>query len=81
MNIEDKIEDLSYITGVVNSMARSDNLDLCYTEHCVQRMQERDITVSDILYVLKTGIVEAYQGRAKPLSHKIYRYRTTSDKM
>ncbi len=72
--MEDKSQDLSYITGIINTMARSDDLDLCYTEHCVKRMQERGITTSDILFVLKTGIVQAYQGRAKPLSHKIYKY-------
>ena len=76
MNIEDKIEDLSYITGIINGMARSDNLDLYYTEHCLQRMKEREITSSDILFVLKTGIVTKYQGKAKHSNntHKIHKY-------
>ncbi len=75
MNIEDKVNDLSYMTGAINMMARNDDLDLCYTKHCVERMQERGITVSDILFVLKTGILQEYQGRARhPSSDKMHKY-------
>ena len=52
MNVEERVKDLSYITGVINAMARSDDLDFCYTEHCLERMRERNITVSDLLFVL-----------------------------
>ncbi|MBR1605585.1 MAG: DUF4258 domain-containing protein [Alphaproteobacteria bacterium] len=78
MNIEDKVKDLSYMTGAINMMARSDVLDLCYTEHCIARMKERNITTLDILHVLKTGIIEEYQGKAKHEKlEDIYKYKIT----
>ncbi len=78
MNIEDKVKNLSYMTGVINAMSRSGNLDFCYTEHCRERMIERNITVSDIRFVLKNGIIEEYQGQAKHSStDKIHRYKIT----
>ncbi len=80
MNIEDKIEDLSYMTGVLNTMARSGALDLCYTNHCTERMKERNITVSDIRFVLKCGIIESYLGPAEfEGSNKIHKYKITGD--
>ena len=78
MNIEDKVEDLSYMTGTINTMARNGMFDLCYTGHCVERMKERNITVSDIVFVLKNGIIEAYQGQAEhESSKKIHKYKIT----
>lgn len=77
MNVEERVKDLSYITGVINAMARSDDLDFCYTEHCLERMRERNITVSDLLFVLKTGTIEEYQGVAKHYSRKIHKYKIT----
>lgn len=74
MNIEDKIEDLSYMTGVLNTMARSGALDLCYTNHCTERMKERNITVSDIRFVLKCGIIESYLGPERLKMQQIYHY-------
>lgn len=45
MHEEDRIEDLSYITGVVNTMGRDDDLDLWYTRHCIERQRERGVTL------------------------------------
>ena len=75
MNSEDRVEDLVYMTGAINMIARNNDLDLCYTSHCRERMRERGITVSDILFVLKTGLVKQYQGKARhPSSDKVHRY-------
>ncbi len=62
-DVEEKCEDLQYMTGVLNMMAASDDLDLCYTKHCYERMKERSITTLDIINVLKFGDVVAYQGK------------------
>lgn len=77
MDVENRITDLSYITGTINAMARSTDLDLCYTAHCLDRMRERNITVSDLLFVLKAGTIEEYQGQAKHNSNKIHKYKMT----
>lgn len=78
MNIEEKAEDLSYMTGVINAMSRSGELDFCYTEHCKERMAERNITISDIRFVLKNGIIEEHQGKAvHKTNDKIHRYKIT----
>lgn len=78
MNIEDKIRNLSYITGAINMMANNEDLDFCYTRHCLERMKERNITHLDILHILKTGIVENYQGKAEhPFTNKIHKYKIT----
>ena len=81
MNEEDKIEDLPYMTGVINTMARCDDLDFCYTKHCIERMKEREIIISDLLYVLKTGVVEEYQGLAKHHCQKIHKYKITGQSL
>lgn len=78
MNEEEQIKNLSYMTGVINYMARHGDLDLCYTAHCLQRMRERGITISDLLFVLKTGVIVEYQGVAKHASYgKIHKYKIT----
>lgn len=80
MNEEDKINDLSYITGVINTMARNDELDFCYTRHCLERQKERNITNLDILHILKFGVVEEYQGKAEhPFSKKVHRYKIVGE--
>lgn len=74
----DYVTDFRYITGCINSMARDDDLDLCYTYHCKERMEERGLTVLDILNVLKYGDVVDYQGEAQTLKYskeKIYKYK------
>ena len=76
MKIEDRKEDLSYITGVVNAMAESEDFDIYYTEHCKDRMSERDITLMDILHVLKNGIIDSYQGVSRENS-KVHKYKIT----
>lgn len=78
MNEEDKITDLSYITGVLNTMGRDDDLDLLYTRHCIERQQERGITTLDIINVLKYGHVVEYIGKGThPTNNKIHKYKIT----
>lgn len=80
MNIEDKVTNLNYMTGAINMMAQNDELDFCYTKHCKERMSERNITVLDVLHVLKTGMIESYQGKAShPTSDKVHKYKITGE--
>lgn len=71
---EERVRDLSYMTGVLNAMAKSGELDLFYTVHCRERMLERGITTLDIIYILKNGEVEEYQGQ---VGKKIHKYKMT----
>ena len=78
MNEEEQIKNLSYMTGAINMMARDDDFDFCYTKHCLERTKERNITVSDILFILKTGLIQEYQGQAEhPSNNKIHHYKIT----
>lgn len=79
MNEEEHIKDLSYITGIVNAMAKG-NLSLCYTRHCIERQEQRSITTQDIINVLKFGRIDEYIGKAKhPSNNKIHKYKITGE--
>lgn len=78
MNIEDKIKDLVFMTRVINGMARDAELDFCYTDHVKLRMIERGLTTDDILFILRRGVIDKYQGKGV---HKedlnIHKYKMT----
>lgn len=42
---------------IINEMAKDPICDLSYTEHAKERIAERSLIISDILYVLKHGFV------------------------
>jgi Domain of unknown function (DUF4258) len=44
-------------TELIREMGKSKNLSLSFTDHCKQRLRERDLTISDVWYVLKNGFV------------------------
>ncbi len=44
-------------TRVIRALARADRLQLTYTEHAKMRLFERDLSIGDVLYVLKEGFV------------------------
>lgn len=44
-------------TQRINACAKGDNLQLSWTVHVKERMRERGLIASDILYLLKTGFV------------------------
>lgn len=76
MNIEEQIENLAYMTRIVNSMAKDKCFSLCYTQHSTERMGIRTISAADILFVLKTGIITEYQGKGRhPGENKIHKYK------
>ena len=80
MNIEDKIDNKAFMTTVINVMASNDGFGLYYTKHCRERMLERNITTSDIIYVLTHGTIVDYQGKADhPTNDKIYKYKMVGD--
>ena len=64
------------MTRVINEMAKDDALDVCYTKHSKDQMASRGITIGDLLFVFRTGIVVSYQGKG---THKedrnIHKYK------
>lgn len=44
-------------TDEIRQIARSDSLKITYREHARERLAERDLIMSDVLYVLKNGFV------------------------
>lgn len=70
------VKNLTQMTRYINKIARDGNMTLCYTKHCKEQMADRDITTLDILYVLKTGHVENYQGKGEQTTdYNIHRYK------
>ena len=70
------VKNLTQMTRYINSVANDDNLTLCYRDHCIKQMKDRDITTLDILYVLKTGRVDQYQGKGThKTDYNIHKYK------
>lgn len=44
-------------TSEIRSIAQSKNLTISYKRHAVERLDERSLIISDVLYVLKHGFV------------------------
>lgn len=44
-------------TDEIRAIARSDKLTVSYKKHARERISERDLIMSDVLYVLKNGFV------------------------
>jgi hypothetical protein len=44
-------------TDIIRALASSQKLKLTYTQHARDRLAERDLIISDVLYVLKNGYV------------------------
>lgn len=70
------VKNLTQMTRYLNTVARDGSMTLCYTKHCKEQMADRGITTLDILYVLKTGRVEDYQGKGEQKAdYNIHRYK------
>jgi len=70
------VKNLSKVTVFINNIARDINFCLCYTAHCKDQMTKRGITTLDIMYILKTGRVDQYQGKGEhPTDKNIHRYK------
>ncbi|GJE41301.1 DUF4258 domain-containing protein [Methylobacterium soli] len=41
----------------IRKLARDERLPMTYTRHIRERLAERDLTIGDVLYVLKHGFV------------------------
>ena len=59
-------------TRKINKMAREDSLDLAWTDHAKERLEERDLLIGDVLHLLKTGMV--YQEAEKSTRQSCYKY-------
>jgi hypothetical protein len=44
-------------TETIRQIARSSGFRITYTGHAKEQMQERDLIVSDVIYILKNGFV------------------------
>ncbi len=61
-------------TGEIRRLARCEEMTLTYREHARDQMLERDLLMSDVLYVLKNGFV--YQDGKNSTRKGFYKYRT-----
>jgi hypothetical protein len=60
-------------TREINRIARDRLVGLSYTRHAVERLSERNLVVSDLLYVLRNGFVYEEPERATLLG--LYKYK------
>lgn len=44
-------------TEEIRAIANSDTLTISYKDHAIERMRERSLIISDVLFVLKNGFV------------------------
>lgn len=59
-------------TLLINEIARDRTCDLAITKHARERMKERDLIISDLLFVLKNGFV--YDGAQESTVAGLYKY-------
>lgn len=58
-------------TRIIRELARGEKLHLAITRHCGERLNERGLLMSDLLYVLKNGFVyEEPEPSTNPHFHK-----------
>lgn len=54
----------AYATGAIREVARHEKFQITLTGHARDRMFERDLSMGDLLYVLKNGFVYEEPGQA-----------------
>lgn len=59
-------------TEEIRRRARADDFTLWRTQHLVERLEERDLIISDVLHVLKTGFV--YEQPEESTTPNLYKY-------
>jgi hypothetical protein len=63
-------------TRSINSISREPQLSLSYTKHARERLSERGLVVSDVLYVLRHGFV--YEDAEHATVAGLYKYKIES---
>ena len=63
-------------TRVIRDLARAANLRLTYSQHARERLLERDLTMGDVLWVLKEGFVHGEPERST--QDGLYKYTPES---
>jgi hypothetical protein len=63
-------------TEIIRALASSQKLRLTYTQHARERLDERDLIISDVLYVLKNGFV--YDDPQPSTQGGLFKYRPQS---
>ena len=61
-------------TKAINKIAKDDRFDLAFTKHVRERMDERSITIGDLLHLLKRGIV-LVEGVSDERTENFWKYR------
>lgn len=60
-------------TRTINQIAKNPQCDMSYVHHVSMRLKERNLLISDLLYVLKNGFVYAEPQESTLADH--YKYR------
>lgn len=63
-------------TLVINEIARNPQCDFAYTKHVSDRLNERDLIMSDLFFVLRNGFV--YENPAESTIKGFYKYKIES---
>lgn len=63
----------SEATREINRIAQNRELDLSYTKHAKDRLSERNLLISDLLYVLRNGFV--YEDPEQATLPNLYKYK------
>lgn len=63
-------------TRIIRELARAPGLRLTYSRHAKERLLERDLTMGDVLFVLKEGFV--HREPEKSTQDGLYKYHPES---
>lgn len=63
-------------TRKINGLSKDQQLNLSYTRHAKERLSERALVVSDVLYVLRNGFV--YDPPENATVRSLYKYKIES---
>lgn len=76
MSDDEQPWDTAKATREINEIAKCKTCDFSYTRHVRERMAERNLLMSDVLYVLRNGHV--YEEPEKSTIVGLYKYRVES---
>lgn len=63
-------------TDEIRALAREPSLRITYSQHAKERLEDRDLTIGDVLYVLRNGFV--YEDAADSTKPGLFKYAPES---
>lgn len=63
-------------TDEIRALARQSSLKITYSQHAKERLEERDLAIGDVLYVLKNGFV--YETASESTQPGLFKYAPES---